>query len=310
MIRRRPTIALVSALLSLTLLSQGRASAQRHSDGMSPPTAPPRAQPIVPMSTGLGSIQFQQVDYGVPAPQALTRQLQADDDRTRAAALSAIGAPAQYLQRGHIPTPRALQLEFAPMGSNDDQDAILTAELDQHIVSAILVPSDGLWRRVGTVIFPTASSDASMQPSTFLRVTRSVLQKGRYRAIFTAATTSPTGDSAENQAYLRIINNHAVITMSFVSEQRVCDTGHGKGHGGCDLTLRWVQPDTSEPGQHTLLVSGTGKLAPTEAANPMSHAREFELAHLRNFICQPFVFDDTTQRYEPTAQPAPCSIPH
>jgi hypothetical protein len=277
---------------------------------MSPPTAPPRVQPILPVSTGLGPIQFLQVDYGVPAPQALSRQLQSDDDPTRAAALSAIGAPPQYLQRGHIPTARALQLEFAPMSQGDEQDAILTAELDQHIVSAILVPSDGLWRRVGTVIFSTATADASMQPSTFLRVARSVLQKGRYRAIFTAATTTPTGDSSENQAYLRIINNHAVITMSFVSESRVCDIGHGKGHGGCELTLRWVQPDTTEPGLHTLLVSGSGRLAPAEALNPMSHAREFEMAHLRNFLCQTFAFDDTTQHYEPTAQPAPCSIPH
>ncbi|WP_103934985.1 hypothetical protein [Bryocella elongata] len=277
---------------------------------MSPPTAPPRSQPILPISTGLGPLQFQQVDYGVPAPQALTRQLQADDDRTRAAALSAIGAPAQYLQRGHIPTPRALQLEFAPMGQNDDQDAILTAELDQHIVSAILVPADGLWRRVGTVIFPTASADATMLPSTFLRVARSVLQKGRYRAIFTAATSTPSGDGAENQGFMRVINNKAVVVMSFVSELRTCDTGHGKGHGGCDLTLRWVQPDLSEPvGQHTMLVSGLGKLSPQEAASPLSHAREFELTRLRSFVCQPFVFNDASQHYEPSAQPASCNLP-
>lgn len=262
------------------------------------------------MSWGLGPIQFVQVDYGVPAPQALTRQLQADDDRTRISALSAIGAPAQYLQRGHVPSPRALQLEFAAMGQGDEQDAILTAELDQHIVTAILVPSDGLWRRVATVIFPTTYADTAMLPSTFLRVSRSVLQKGRYRAIFTATTTTPSGDGSENQAFVRILNNRAIVVMSFVSESRTCVAASGKNRGGCELTLRWVQPDTTLPGQHAIMVSGSGRLSAAEAANPLSHAREFELTHLRTFQCQPFVFNEGAQRYEPSAAAAACTLPH
>lgn len=302
---------LVSAL-ALLVSSAAGALAQRHSDGMSPPTAPPRPQPIVAMSSGLGPIQFQSVDYGVPAPQALTRLLQVDDDRTRASALSAIGAPGQYLQRGHIPFPRALQLQFAPMGSGDEQDAILTAEFDQHIVSAILVPVDGLWRRVASVTFSTAATDATLLPSTFLAVKRSVLQKGRYRAVFTAATSGPNGDATENQAFVRIINNRAVVVMSFVSESRVCDAGtpHAKGRGGCELTVRWVQPDAAGPGQHVVLVSGSGRISAAEAADPMSRVREFELAHLRSFQCQSFSFNESLQRYDPAAPPEACSLPH
>jgi hypothetical protein len=109
---------------------------------------------------------------------------------------------------------------------------------------------------------------------------------------------------------VRVINNKAVVTMSFVSAARECDTATGRGHGGCDLTMRWLQPDTNNAGQHATMVSGAGKLSAREAADPMSRIREFEISRLRNFTCQPFAFNDVTQHYEPAAQPAPCSIPH
>ena len=76
-----------SIILLAVALGSVPLCAQRHSG--SPPTAPARPappQPIVPVSTGMGNIQVVQVNYGVPAPQSLTRQLRIDDERTRAAA--------------------------------------------------------------------------------------------------------------------------------------------------------------------------------------------------------------------------------
>src|SRR5471032_696650 len=92
----------------LTICAPAIVFAQKHTGGSSPPTAPPQkavasTQPVVPVSSGMGAMQFSAVNYGVPAPQSLARQLEAEDDRTRSASLAAIGAPAQYLQRGHIP---------------------------------------------------------------------------------------------------------------------------------------------------------------------------------------------------------------
>jgi hypothetical protein len=78
----------------------------------------------------MGALQFISVNYGVPAPQALTRQLEADDERTRGASLAAIGAPSQYLQHGHIPFPHSVQLDFVALGTTNDMDAILTVELE------------------------------------------------------------------------------------------------------------------------------------------------------------------------------------
>jgi hypothetical protein len=302
----------VAALL-VTLCVPGRGMAQRHSAGASPPTAPARvaaktAVPIFPVSSGMGPLQFLSVNYGVPAPQALTRQLEAEDERTRGASLAAIGAPSQYLQRGHVPFPHSVQLDFVALGTTNDLDAILTVELDQHLVSAILLPEDGDWKRIATILYQTNFSDPTTMPSTFLRVSRSLIEQQRYRAIFRATTNGPNHDSQENEAHLRILNNRAVITMSFVDSARSCDAGSGK-HAGCTLTRRWLQPDLNDP-HHFTLVTGTGRFDATYLADPLANSLTYQIAHLRTFSCQPFLFSEQTMHYEPTANESPCLNKH
>jgi hypothetical protein len=303
----RPFLSLLG-LAAIALCAQTTAVAQRHNAGSSPPTAPPLSrnapQPIVPVSSGMGALQFVAVNYGVPAPQALTRQLEVDDDRTRAASLSAIGAPGQYLVHGHIPYPRSIQLNFVALGNNDELDAILTVELDQHIVSAILFPQDGNWRRVATVLYATPFNDPSTTPATFLHFDRSLLQQERYRAVFHALTPLPKGDFAENEADLRILNSRAAITMSFVNRARSCGVA---GHPGCEITRRWMQSDPADPTHRVVLVTATGHLPPHDTGGPLAASTQFQDAHLHSFSCQPFVFSDASSRYEPVANSAPCA---
>jgi hypothetical protein len=310
----RPQLSLF-AFFAAALCVPGSARAQHHGTGSSPPTAPhPTTQnagaaphTIVPVSDGLGALQFASVNYGVPAPQSLTRQLQDDDDRTRAASLSAIGAPGEYLVRGHIPMPHSVQLEFVSLGAGDELDAILTVELDQHIVSAILLPEDGNWKRIATIIDPTSFNDPTTTPYTFLQLERSLLQPNRYRAIYHATAGGPHGDFLENEAHIRIINSHAVITLSFASSARTCDS---PTHPGCEITQRWLQPDPADPAHHFVMVSGTGWLTAKESADPLARSRPFQIAHLRTFTCQPFLYSASTDHFEPTANAAPCPATH
>jgi hypothetical protein len=260
-------------------------------------------QPVA-VSSGLGPLQFIPVNYGVPAPQSITRQLQADDERTRASSLSALGAPGQYLIHGHIPYPHSVQLDFVALGNSDELDAILTVELDQHLVSAILVPQDGDWHRIATMVFPTAFSDPTTMPSTFVRAERSPIEHLRYQAVFHCVTTGQNGDYTENEALLRVLNHKANVAISFVSAARACDPT--KAHAGCDLTRRWLQNDPPDD-HHLTLVTAIGHLNAREAADPLARSTQFQMAHLRNYSCQPFALSDSTQHFEPTANPTPCT---
>jgi hypothetical protein len=295
-------------LLCLGLILPAAAAAQRHNGLSSPPTAPPQknapgAPAIVPVSTGLGALQYASVNYGVPAPQALSRQVTADDDRTRGAALAALGAPGEYLGRGHVPFPHSMSLDFIPLGMGTELDAILTVELDNHIVSSVLIPEGDSWHRVATMIYATPFSDASNVPATFVRTARSLLQHERYRAVYRATTNGPNGDYSENEAHLRILANRAEVLVSFVSASRQCNNAR---RPGCDLTRRWLQPDPTDPTQRALLVTATGHLSPRDAADPLASAPLFQQTYLRTFSCQPFAYSDVTQHYEPTANAAAC----
>ncbi len=303
---RRSIILLAIALGSVPLC------AQRHSG--SPPTAPARPAPpvpIVPVSAGAGNIQVVQVNYGVPAPQSLTRQLRIDDERTRAAALSAIGVPGQYLQRGRTAMPRSIQLEFVALGSDDDLDALLTVELDQHIVTAILIPDDSNWRRIATVLIPSTPDDPYNTPTTFVRTDRSMVERDRYRAIFHVIAPDSHDNYVENEAQLRIVNKHAVVLTSFVSASRDCTTPALPGKPappstGCNVLRRWLQGDPADPFKHFTMVSATGRMSTKDVASPFNDQPEFEASHLRSFSCQPFIFNDPTQHFDPTGPSVPC----
>ena len=288
------------------------ASAQRHDVGSAPPTAPPPkpiivAQPTLPAGPSLGALQLTNVHYAVSAPESLVTQLQTSNDGIRASALAAIGAPAQYLERGHIPFPHSVRLDLIPLSDSNELDAILTVELDQHLISAILMPEDEQWHRIATALYPTAFANPATNPTTFVRTDRSLLDPLRYTVIFHTTTNGANGDFTETEVHLRILSAHAAVTTSFASFERSCDPTHQKP---CDITQRWLQPDTTSPEHHFLLVTATGHDRLHEASDPIAHAEAFEDSRLRTFTCQPFTFSDTTLRFEPAADPAPCISPH
>jgi hypothetical protein len=257
----------------------------------------------------MGPLQFVQANAIEPAPEALASQLQATDDRIRAAALSAIGAPTSYVSREHVPVPHSLQMNYIALGASGELDAILTVELDLHLVSAILVPSGSAWRRVATVTYATAFADPTTNLGTFLHTVRSLIGPDHYTAIFRGASVTPDGDLTEHEAHLNVLNGHAVITISFASAERVCETPHLQPHtphGDCDLTERWLQAEPAQGDGAAILVTATGHVNTHDAIDPVSRMHLFDFAKGHNFDCQPFQFDDETSHYEPTANSAPC----
>jgi hypothetical protein len=213
------------------------------------------------------------------------------------------------MSREHAPIPHSIQINYVALGSAGELDAILTVELDLHLVSAILVPSGSAWRRVGTVTYATAFADPTTNLGTFLRTVRSLLGPDHYTAIFHAVSITPDGDLTEHEAHLNVFNGHAAITISFASAERVCETPHLQPHTphtDCDLTERWLQAEPSQGSAAAVLVTATGRVGAHDATDPISRVRLFDFAHTRNYECQPFEFSDETSRYEPTANSAPC----
>ena len=311
---RRRHLILAFALAAPALL------AQKHGGRSAPPTAPPPTPvvapvPIVPASSGLGAIQFVQVNYGVPAPQSLTRQLRSMTTAPARRPLGHRSAQPVSSARPHPDAPRH-HARPRPIGTTDDLDALLTVELDQHLVTAVLVPVDGNWRRVASLVYATPFDNGTITPTTWLRTARSMIQKDRYRAIFHASTGSLTGNYTENEAHLRIVNGKPIITISFESTARECtatspalpgkQVPHSTARPGCDITQRWFQPDPADPTKKFELVTGTGHISPKDAENPLASTRTMLLSQLRSFSCQPFLYSEATQHYEPSAPNAPC----
>jgi hypothetical protein len=308
---KRVLMAMVLAGMALP------AVAQRHSGITSPPTAPPPAQaaapaatPIVAVSSGMGPLQFVEASSPEPAPESLARQLQAEDERIRAAALAAIGAPAPYLVRDRAPMPHSVRVDYVALGNSGELDAILTAELDLHLVSAVLAPFGNGWRRVATLTYATAFADPATNSGTFLQTTRSLMGMDHYTAVFHSRSVTPDGDVTEHEAYLSLIRGHAVMTISFVSHQRVCEAAHLQAHtphNECEVTDRWVQPAAADEPTRVTVVTATGRTSAHELLSGTPEPRLFDLAGQRTYECQAFEFSDTSSRYEPVEANGPCA---
>lgn len=205
--------------------------------------------------------------------------------------------------------PRSISLELALLGDNDDLDALVTAELDNHIVTAVMVQEENGWRRVATLTYITSFEDSRTTPSTFVHLVRSLVQRDRYRAVFRAFTSGPNGDYAENEAVLRIVNSRAIITMSFVSAARECTLTEGAKPPqvtGCNLIQRWMQGDPTDASHRFFLVTANGHLSARDTGSALVDARNYQFAHLRSFSCQPFVYSETTLRFEAVGLSKPC----
>lgn len=301
------TLALLLAAALAAPCLAGTALAQRHSGITSPPTAPRKLTPRAPippdsgLTNNLGPIQFVTVNYGVPAPQSITRQLDSEDERTRASALSALGAPAQYVTHGRVPYPHSIQLELLPLGDSDALDAVLTIELDQHIVSSLLVQHDGDWRRIATFIESTPFSDAATTPSNFAHTERAFTDRGRYQVVFRAMAHEPGDSYAESEAIVRIHESKPAVTLSYLTSQRLCHEGRARTN--CELTERWLRTDDPDA-HHLTLVIASGRQAQRDDRRLNDHGAA---PRLRSYFCQPLAFNDSTQRFEPTTPPEPCS---
>jgi hypothetical protein len=144
-----------------------------------------------------------------------------------------------------------------------------------------------------------------------MRTARSFTQTNRYRTIYHSYVPGQNGDYAENEAQVSIVNNKAVVTISFVSSARSCVTAQpGKtAKPGCEVTQRWLQADPMDPARRFILATGTGRLSDKEMTDVLGKSRVFQTAHLRTFTCQPYIFSDVTEHYEPMANASPCMAP-
>lgn len=305
----------LSSIVPITLVcAVGTVLGQRHDVGSSPPTAPPAKQVVAPppvapnpLNSGLGALQFSTSNAPVSAPELLAVQLQSSNDRVRTAALADIGAPPQYVLPGRIAFPRSVHLDFVALGDSYELDALLTVELDENIVTAVLAPEYQEWHRLATASYVTRFLNPLITPATFVRASRSMREPQFYTAIFHTSIKGPDGEYTDSEVHLRILKGHAVVTMSFAAQERFCDPSHQKP---CDFTERWIQPEATDPNDEVMLVTAEGHIRFGDSNDPFAYAQSYEAAHLRTFTCQPFLFSDATLQYDPVSDAVPCFNAH
>jgi hypothetical protein len=179
----------------------------------------------------LGSLTFSRTHLRWPTPDSLVKDLRADDDQTRLQALALIGASPS----GDMPgTPLEVELRYASLGSDAQQQAIVGVDLGPMLFGAVAVHENGVWHRIANFSCWCKYEFGDLV-GDFIHV-ESGPENGLELVL--RASGGGTGVYSQDEAHFRYYRGELHLVLSFVSHFRACDPT-APGPYICQVERRW-----------------------------------------------------------------------
>lgn len=296
---------MVTRLITALLLTSVAAAAQ----GVKPGAA-----------TDLGYIYITQNHIRWPSPESIANGLRSQNPGVRLEALRLVGFPDQqaYVKTWAqtqptrvlgeaVVTPDQIELEYAALGEDATQQAILAVEASQTqtTFAAVAVPGPQGWERVATLqcwckyemyvgqnalaesvqVRPAPELDATV-PEHFELVLR--------------ASGGGTGIYTQNEGHFRLHHGELRCVISFVSRRLSCPPTP------CNIDRRRFYATAIGNVMGGVLVEGRGTYASDNQPPALRFVRDLESRTLGKISCSTYKWDKQNFRYEPFAATNPC----
>ena len=258
-----------------------------------------------------------------PSPESLVRDLHSKDDGVRLNALHLLGlsderahvkiwsqtSPSKVIDEAVV-TPDQIELEYASLGDDSTQQAVLALQITQtqNTLAAVAIPKAGGWERIAVfdcwckyemyvgryalaepVQIRPAPENGSSTPQHFELVLR--------------ASGGGTGIYTQNEGHFRILHGELRRVMSFVSRRLSCDPTAGTAR--CDLERRWFYPTFFGNVPGGVVVEGRASF-PQGTLEVGSFVRDLENRYLREATCVTYKWNAKAFQYERFNATDPC----
>jgi hypothetical protein len=256
-----------------------------------------------------------------PTPERLVNDLRSKDDRVRLQALRLLGfaeqethttiwaqtSPTKAIGEAVV-TPDKIELEYAALGEDATQQAILAVQTSQKQLTfaAIAVPKPHGWERIA--VFDCWCKYEMYQGQDALAESvqvRPAPQPGprtpEHFELILRASGGGTGIYTQNEGHFRIRHGELREVISFVSRRRSCPPPEP-----CKTERRWFYTTAFGNVMGGVLVEGRGSYA---SANPPLvdySLRDLEAGMLREVACSTYRWDQQSFQYEPFSAANPC----
>lgn len=297
---------MVTRLISVLLLTAVAAAAQ----GAKPAAA-----------TELGYVYVSQKHVRLPSPESIANDLRSKDAGVRLGALRLLGfadqqarvkiwaqtQPTRVLGEAVV-TPDQIELEYAALGEDATQQAILAVEASQTqtTFAAVAVPKSEGWERVATFqgwckyemyIGQNALAESvQVRPAPELDSTIP-----EHFELILRASGGGTGIYTQNEGHFRLHHGELQCVMSFVSRRLSCPPP-----APCNIERRWFYTTAFGNVMGGVLVEGRGSFASNSQPPVFRFVRDLESRALQKISCSTYKWDEQNFRYEPFAATNPC----
>jgi hypothetical protein len=247
--------------------------------------------------------------------------LRSKDDKVRLQALHLVGftdqeahdtiwaqtSPTKVIGEAVV-TPDQIELEYAALGEDATQEAILAVQASQKqlIFAAVALPKARGWERIAVFDcwckYDVYSGQDALAESVQVRPAP---QLGstifEHFELILLATGGGTGIRTQNESHFRLRHNEFRRVMSFVSRNLSCPLPDP-----CKIEKRWFYTTAFGHVMGGVLVEGRGRYASGNQPSVDHLVRDLEVQILRQVTCSTYRWDEQSFRYEPLAVTNPC----
>jgi len=269
----------------------------------------------------LGYLEVRHDHVQWPTPESLAKDLRSKDEEVRVKALQLLGFTEQQARvpiwaqtsptrviREAVVMPDQIELEYAALGEDATQQAILAVQASQRQLTfaAVAVPGPKGWERIATFdcwckYEMYLGQDALAESVQVRPAPEPSPTTPEHFDLILRASGGGTGIYTQNEGHFRVYHDELHRVMSFVSRKLSCPPTEW-----CDVEKRWFYTTSFGNVMGGVLVEGRGRYA-SENQPPVGHfVRDLENRSLREVTCSTYRWNEQSFQYEPLAATNPC----
>jgi len=299
-------VPMTARALSLLLLTSLSAAAQE-------------SIPVPIEESGYLGIRHYHVQW--PTPESLVNDLRSKNDSVRLNALRLLGfneqeanttiwaqtSPTKVIGEAVV-TPDQIELEYAALGEDATQQAILAVHATQKQLTfaAVAVPRPQGWERIAVFDcwckYEMYLGQNALAESVQVRPAPDPSPSTpEHFELILRASGGGTGIYTQNEGHFRIRDNELHNVLSFVSRRRACPPSEP-----CKIERRWFYTTAFGNATGGILFEGRGGYASTSQPLVDYTVRDLEVRMLQEVTCSTYRWDQQSFRYEPFSVLNPC----
>jgi hypothetical protein len=198
--------------------------------------------------------------------------------------------------------PSEVELRYASLGTNDEQQAIVTVRMAPMLFGAVAVEERGVWHHVANFSC-WCKYEAGDLIGKFVQIETG--PDGGSELVL-HASGGGTGVYTQNEARFRYYHGELHLVFSFVSRFRTCDPT-APGPNQCQVERRWFYPQDLESIPGSVLVESRLSFSSNSVPEVQFDSRDLELSRAKTFSCRAYTWNKEKLLYTQSSTSKPCN---